>query len=73
MAITSIPIGSELVVRVQNDAGTGYLARRYQDVKPNASDADVYDVANGPNGLARLQNRALISVIRSNDYEIQDS
>lgn len=72
MAITATPLGSDLVIRVENEAGTGTIARRYQDIKPAAADADVYDVANGVNGLAKLQTRVLSSVERVNTSAIQD-
>lgn len=70
MAITATPLGSDLVIRVENEAGTGTIARRYPDVKVAAADADVYDVANGTNGLAKLQSRGFSSVERVNTVDI---
>lgn len=72
MAITATPLASDLVIRVENEAATGTIARRYQDVKVAAADADVYDVANGDNGLVKLQTRVLSSVERVNTVDIQD-
>lgn len=72
MAITVTPLASDLVIRVENETGTGTIARRYQDVKAAATDADVYDVANGSSGLAKLQTRTVSSVERVNTADIQD-
>ena len=72
MAITTTPLGSDLVIRVENEAGTGTIARRYQDVKVAATDADVYNVANGANGLAKLQTKVFSSVERVNTVDIAD-
>lgn len=72
MAITATPLASDLVIRVERETGTGTIARRYQDVKVAATDADVYDVANGTNGLAKLQTKVFSSVERINTVDIQD-
>jgi Mrp family chromosome partitioning ATPase len=42
------------------------------DEKVAAIDADVYDVANGTNGLAKLQTRVFVGVQRTNTLEIED-
>ena len=72
MAITATPLASDLVIRVEKETGTGTIARRYQDLKVAATDADVYDVANGTNGLAKLQTKVFSSVERVNTVDIQD-
>ena len=55
MAITATTLGSDLIIRVEKETGAGTIARKYSDIKVSASDAHVYDVANGTNGLAKLQ------------------
>ena len=72
MAITATPLASDLIIRVQKETGTGTIARKYADVKVAATDADVYDVANGANGLAKLQTKVFSSVERVNTVDIQD-
>lgn len=72
MAITTTPVASELVIVL--DDGTGNdVSRRYSDVKPAATDADVYDVANGTAGLVTLQTKTLLSVQRRNTIEIENT
>ena len=70
MAVTTIPIACQMLVNVSNDLGTGSVARRYQDVKPNAADADIFSVAND---LAQLQTRDLVSIQKTVTSEISDS
>jgi len=72
MAITATPLSSDLIIHVEKDGGTGTIARKYADVKVSATDADVYDVANGTNGLAKLQSRVFAGVNRTNTVEIAD-
>jgi len=48
------------------------LLSKYADVKVAATDANVYDVANGTNGLAKLQSRVFAGVNRTNTVEIAD-
>jgi len=72
MAITATTISSDLILQVVNDAGTGTVARKYADVKVAATDADVYDVANGTNGLSKLQTRVFSGVQRTNTLDIED-
>ncbi|HBK53153.1 MAG TPA: hypothetical protein DDZ44_04355, partial [Syntrophomonas wolfei] len=71
MAITVTPIASDLIMHVEKDGGMGTIARKYPDVKTAATDADVYDVANGTNGLAKLQSRVFAGVLRANTVEIE--
>ncbi len=72
MAITATPLASDLIIRLEKETGTGTVARKYQDIKVAATDADVYDVANGTNGLAKLQTKVFSSVERLNTVDIQD-
>ncbi len=72
MAITATPLGSDLIIRVEKATGTGTVARKYADVKVAATDADVYDVANGTNGLVKLQTQVFSSVERVNTVDIQN-
>ena len=73
MAITAIPVRSDLLIYVRNDLGTGTIQRKYADVKPSAANADVYDVAYGPCGLARLQARPVTSVQRTQVVELEEA
>jgi len=61
-----------LIIRVEKETGTGTIARKYMDVKVAATDADVYDVANGTNGIAKLQSKVFSSVERTNTVDIAD-
>lgn len=72
MAITATPLASDLIIRVEKETGAGTIARKYSDVKVAATDADVYDVANGTNGLAKLQSKVFSSIERVNTVDIQD-
>ena len=70
MAVTASPLASDLIIHVQKDGGIGSISRKYSDVKVAATDADVYDVANGTNGLAKLQSRTFVAVNRTNTVEL---
>lgn len=67
MAINKTPLNSNLTILVADDAGTGNLSRKYADLKTDAADQDVFDVANI---LASLQSRTLSAVNRTQVYEI---
>lgn len=69
MAITATPIGFQMIINVRNDRGTGSLARKYQDIKPTAADADILSV--GQN-LAQLQNREFVSIQKTVTYELSE-
>lgn len=73
MAVSAIPVKCDLLVYVENDKGTGSIQRKYQDVKPSATDADMYDVANGTNGIAQLQTRTVQAVQRVDTFELMDA
>lgn len=72
MAITTTAVASELVINFDDGSGDS-TARRYSDVKPAATDADVYDVAAGSAGISTLQTKTVISVQRRNTIEIENS
>lgn len=72
MAITATPLTCDLVILVEKETGTGTISRKYADVKVAATDADIYNVANGTNGLAKLQTKVFSSVERINTVDIQD-
>ena len=68
MAVTTTPLSSNLTILVANDAGTGNISRKYADLKTDAVDQDVFNVANA---LADLQARTLSAVNRTQVYEIK--
>ena len=72
MAITTTSVASELVIYFDDGTGNDVL-RRYSDVKTAATDADVYDVANGTAGLVTLQSKTMLSVQRRNTIEIENT
>jgi hypothetical protein len=72
MAVTATAVDSDLIIHVANDAGTGTISCRYSDVKVAATDADVYDVANGTAGIAKLQSRTVGGVQRTNTLDLED-
>lgn len=63
MAVISTPIACDLVLVMDNGVGASgqalFVNRVIKDVKPDAQDQDVYDVANI---LLDLQSRANISI-----------
>lgn len=71
MAVISTPISSDLVLVMDNGIGASGQAlvvnRVIKDVKPDAQDQDVYDVANI---LLDLQSRANISIQRRSFNEL---
>lgn len=73
MAITSTHIASNMIIYVAKDTGTGTVAHKYADVKIAATDADVYDVVNGTNGMAKLQSKTFAGVQRTNVIEIENA
>jgi len=73
MAVTATPISSDLIIYVAKDGGIGSISRKYADVKYAATDDDVFDVANGTNGLAKLQSRAVQSVQRVRNTELENA
>ncbi|MEN6326012.1 MAG: DUF1659 domain-containing protein [Syntrophomonas sp.] len=71
MAITATPTASTMIIVVDNETG-GTASLRYQNVKTDAIDADVYEVANGASGLGTLQSRLVMMVQRSNTVELEN-
>ena len=68
MAVTTTPLNSSVTILVADDAGTGTISRKYADLKTDALDQDVFNVANA---LAGLQSRTLSAVNRTQVYEIE--
>jgi len=73
MAITTTPVGSELILVMDNGIGASgqqlVKNRTYTDVRSAAADADLYSVAQS---LIALQNKSSLAVQRRNLVEIQD-
>lgn len=73
MAITTTPVGSELILVMDNGIGASgqqlVKNRIYTDVRSAATDADLYSVAQS---LLGLQDKSSLAVQRSNLVEIQD-
>lgn len=70
MAVTATPIASDMAI-VYDQAGKA-LTRRYSDVKVNASDDDVFDVAAGATGFASLQDLTVASIQRRATNELEN-
>lgn len=68
MAVNTTPLSSNLLILVANDNATGNLTRRFNDLKSDAVDQDVYDVGIT---LAGLQSRTLSAINRTKVYEIE--
>jgi len=68
MAVNTTPLSSNLLILVANDTATGNLTRRFNDLKSDAVDQDVYDVGIT---LAGLQSRTLSAINRTKVYEIE--
>lgn len=73
MAITTTPVGSELILVMDNGVGASgqqlVKNRIYTDVKSSAVDADLYSVAQS---LLGLQEKTNVAIQRRNLVEIQD-
>lgn len=63
MAVISTPVSSELVLVMDNGTGASgqalFVSRAIKDVKPDALDQDVYDVANILLDLQSRDNAAI--------------
>lgn len=72
MAVTSIPLESVILMRVQvgvNANGDPVLrARRWGNVKAGAADQDVFDVANA---LGGLQTYPVVDVVRQDSEDLE--
>jgi len=68
MAVNTTPLSSNLLILVANDNATGNLTRKFNDLKSDAADQDVYDVGTT---LADLQTRTLSAINRTKVYEIE--
>lgn len=73
MAITTTPVGSELILVMDNGVGASgqqlVKNRIYADVRSGAADADLYSAAQS---LLGLQEKTNVAVQRRNLIEIQD-
>jgi hypothetical protein len=73
MPISANPVGSRMQLRlnVGQDAGGNpiYRSRSYSNVKPLASDQDIFTVGNS---LADLQQHTLEEVRRVNEYVLEE-
>uniref|UniRef100_A0A7V3ZJK2 DUF1659 domain-containing protein n=1 Tax=Dictyoglomus thermophilum TaxID=14 RepID=A0A7V3ZJK2_DICTH len=66
MAVQSFPRNSQIVLRLSED-GIAFRYLRINNIKYDASDQDVYDVAVAIGGL---QKYPVVNVIRTNDEEL---
>lgn len=73
MAITTSPVGSELILVMDNGTGASgqqlVKNRVYTDIKAEAADADIYSIAQS---LLGLQDKNSLAVQRRNLVEIQN-
>ncbi len=74
MAITTTPLGSDLVLIMDNGTNASgkplTKSRKYPDVKTGAINDDLYSVATSITGL---QAKSLVSIQRQDTIEIQNS
>lgn len=70
MAVTSTPVGGDVAI-IYSNAGKA-VTRRLNDVKVDATDEAVYDVAAGATGIASLQDLVMASVQRRAVSELEN-
>lgn len=70
MAVTSTPISGDVAIIYDNNGKA--VTRRLNDVKVDATDEAVYDVAAGATGIASLQDLLMASVQRRAVSELED-
>lgn len=74
MAVTATPMTSDLILVMDNGIGASgqalSLNRTYRNVKPEATDQDLYDVAQT---LIGLQSKTNNSIQRRNTVEIESA
>lgn len=74
MAVTSMPLGSALLVQVQTGVdGSGnpvVRTRRWSNVKAAATDQDVFDVANA---IAGLQAHPVVDIVRQDSEDLEQA
>ncbi|MEQ8200394.1 MAG: DUF1659 domain-containing protein [Syntrophomonadaceae bacterium] len=70
MAVQSTPIGGDVAIIYDNSGKA--VTRRFNDVKVDATDEAVYDVAAGANGIAGLQTLLVASVQRRAVSELEN-
>lgn len=66
MPVQGIPQASQVKLKL-NVGNNRFVFRTFSNIKPNASDQNVYDVAVA---LANLQSLPLVGVFRENDEEL---
>jgi len=71
MAVTSTTILADLAICLDQSGKS--VTRRYSDVKIDALDADIYDVAAGLAGISTLQDLTLTSVQRRITNELENA
>ncbi len=71
MAVSATPISGDMAI-IFDQAGTA-VTRRFSDVKVDATDDYVYDVANGTAGLATLQDLTVSAIQRRMNSELINS
>jgi hypothetical protein len=73
LALQIIPLGDQLRIRVQvgqdSQGNPIFRFRTINNIKPTASDQDVYDVANA---LANLQKHAVEGIYRERDVKYEN-
>jgi len=70
MAVTSTPVGGDVAIIYSNEGKA--VTRRLNDVKVDATDEAVYDVAAGLTGIASLQDLVMVSVQRRAVSELEN-
>jgi len=74
MPVTTTNVASELILVMDNGIGTSgrslTKSRIYKNIRSNASDEDLYAVAQG---IASLQDKLLLAVQRRNTVEIEEA
>ncbi len=72
MAVNAIQLATDLILVMDNGVGASgqqlTINRTYKDVKPNASNADIYSVANH---LISLQESANLGIQRRDILELK--
>ncbi len=70
MAVTATPISGDMAI-IFDQSGKA-VTRRFSDVKVDATDENVYDVANGAAGIATLQDLTVSAIQRRVNSELEN-
>lgn len=70
MAVTATPISGDMAI-IFDQAGKA-VTRRFSDVKVDATDENVYDVANGAAGIVTLQDLTVSAIQRRVNSELEN-